>query len=84
MKHIVKYELIEGYIIKDGHNMLSGDIVTDLNRKAHLESITPDLLDALVKLKEVTRALGNYTQGGEKISIDFLHEVEQLIEKATK
>lgn len=50
MKHTVEYELSVGYIIKDGHNMLSKDIVTDLKRKSHLESIIPDLLEALINL----------------------------------
>jgi len=36
---MVKYDLKNGEILKDGHTMFLQDVVKDLNRKAYLEDV---------------------------------------------
>jgi chorismate mutase len=40
-----KYELKKGLVLKDGHTMMSQDIVSDLNRKSYLEERSTELLE---------------------------------------
>jgi len=74
------YKDVNGEITKDGHTMMTFDIVKDLNRKSSLEELKFDLIDSKIDKRVIVEHLSPFNESS-RVEVNINGLSQRLIKK---